>query len=113
MATLVYELGKPKKDGSRRIAILLSHNGRRKRFPTNIIVGKNDISRKGRITSLSIQKAIDNKITELKRRLYNLEIDLDKDVDVEWIYNSILKRRENMGHLQKCVVALINLPFFR
>ena len=58
MATLVYELGKPKKDGSRRIAILLSHNGRRKRFPTNIIVGKNDISRKGKITSLSIQKTV-------------------------------------------------------
>ena len=101
MATLVYELGKPKKDGSRRIAILLSHNGRRKRFPTNIIVGKNDISRKGKITSLSIQKTIDNKIAELKCRLYNIEIELlDKDVDVEWIYNSILKRRESIDFFE-------------
>ena len=97
MTALVYELGKPKQDGSRKIAIILSHNGKRKRIPTNIIVDKSSISKTGKITSSIIQKAIDSKMTELKNRLYGLEIELmDNEVDVEWVYNSILKKKENI-----------------
>ncbi len=97
MTTLVYELGKPKQDGSRKIAIILSHNGKRKRIPTNIAADKSSISKTGKITSSIIQKAIDSKMTELKNRLYGLEIELmDNEVDVEWVYNSILKKKKSI-----------------
>ena len=32
MATLGYEMGKPKVDGTRRVNIILSHKGKRKRM---------------------------------------------------------------------------------
>lgn len=51
MATLNYELGKPKQNGERRVTITLSHRGKRKRIPTNISVGKQDLSRSGKIIS--------------------------------------------------------------
>ena len=97
MATLSFEIGKPKQDGTRKISILLSHKGKRKRIPTNIIVDGKDISRGGNITSRKIRKTIDDKISELKNRLYDLEIDLiDKNVDVDWIYGRLSKKTESI-----------------
>lgn len=100
MATLGYELGKPKLDGSRRVAIILSHNGRRKRIPTSISVGKNEISRSGRISSVKIQKTLDNKLGELRSRLYDLEAEpLNNNVDVEWLYSRLLKKKESLDFI--------------
>jgi hypothetical protein len=97
MATLSYEIGKPKQDGTRKVSVLLSHKGKRKRIPTSIIVDSKDISRSGNISSRRIQKVIDDKINELKDKLYDLEIDLiDKDVDVDWIYGRLLKKTESV-----------------
>lgn len=97
MATLLYELGKPKIDGSRKIAIILSHKGRRKRIPTNITVNGGDISKRGNITSRKVQRIIDDKINELKGRLYDLEMELmDREVDVDWLYSRMLRKREDV-----------------
>lgn len=97
MATLVYELGKPKLDGSRKVAIILSHKGRRKRIPTNITVKGSDISKRGNITSRKVQKTIDDKINELKNRLYDLEMELmDREVDVDWLYNRLLRKKDDV-----------------
>ena len=97
MATLLYELGKPKIDGSRKIAIILSHKGKRKRIPTNITVNGGDISKRGNITSRKVQKTIDDKINELRRRLYDLEMELmDREVDVDWLYSRMLRKKEDV-----------------
>lgn len=97
MATLTYEIGKPKQDGTRKVSVLLSHKGKRKRIPTSIIVDNKDISRSGNISSRRIQKVIDDKINELKDRLYDLEIDLiDKNIDVEWIYERLIRKTESV-----------------
>ena len=97
MATLTYEIGKPKQDGTRKVSVLLSHKGKRKRIPTSIIVDNKDISRNGNISSRRIQKVIDDKINELKDRLYDLEIDLiDKNIDVEWIYERLIRKTESV-----------------
>lgn len=93
MATITFELGKPKQDKTRKVAIILSHKGQRKRIPTSIVLAEVDMSRSGKITSRKIKKAIDDKIKILNDALYDLEIDLmDKDVSVDWIYNRLTKR---------------------
>ena len=97
MATLLYELGKPKIDGSRKIAIILSHKGKRKRIPTNITVNGGDISKRGNITSRKVQRIIDDKINELTGRLYDLEMELmDREVDVDWLYSRMLRKKEDV-----------------
>ncbi len=97
MATLGYELGKQKADGSRKVAIILSHKGKRKRIATNITVEKEFITKKGNITSNKIKRTVDAKLSELKDRLYELETELiDNDADVEWIYNKIARKNTNI-----------------
>lgn len=95
MATITYELGKPKLDKSRKVSIVVSHKGQRRRIPTNIVLTDSDVSRSGKISSRKIQKAIDDKINLLKDKLYDLEIDLlGKDVDIDWIFSHIIKESE-------------------
>lgn len=96
MATISFELGKPRQDNTRKVSIILSHKGQRKRMSTNIMVSDTDVSRSGKITSRKIQKTIDDKINILKDGLYDLEIDLmDKDVSVDWIYDRLTKKKNS------------------
>lgn len=90
MATITYELGKQKKDKTRKVYIVLSHKGTRKRVPMNITVKENDLSRNGNIKSNDVQRDIDDRINTLKNKLYDLEKDMiNINVDVEWIYSHL------------------------
>ena len=101
MATITYELGKPKLDKSRKVSIVVSHKGQRRRIPTNIVLTDSDVSRSGKISSRKIQKAIDDKINHLKDKLYDLEIDLlGKDVDIDWIFSHIIKESETLDFFE-------------
>lgn len=101
MATITYELGKPKLDKSRKVSIVVSHKGQRRRIPTNIVLTDSDVSRSGKISSRKIQKAIDDKINLLKDKLYDLEIDLlGKDVDIDWIFSYITKESETLDFFE-------------
>lgn len=101
MATITYELGKPKLDKSRKVSIVVSHKGQRRRIPTNIVLTDSDVSRSGKISSQKIQKAIDDKINLLKDKLYDLEIDLlGKDVDIDWIFSHITKESETLDFFE-------------
>ena len=96
MATITYELGKPKQDKTRKVSIVLSHKGQRKRFPTNIAVSDSDFSRAGKISSRKVLKTIEDKINVMKDALYNLEIDLiGKDVDIDWICEHLINIGSN------------------
>lgn len=101
MATITYELGKPKLDKSRKVSIVVSHKGQRRRIPTNIVLTDSDVSRSGKISSRKIQKAIDDKINLLKDKLYDLEIDLlGKNVDIDWIFSHIIKESETLDFFE-------------
>lgn len=101
MATITYELGKPKQDKTRKVSIILSHKGQRKRIPTNITLTEADLSRSGKIKSRNIQKVIENKINLLKDRLYSLEADItSSDVGTEWIYSHIANSRAAMDFFE-------------
>lgn len=94
MATLQYELGRVKSDGSRKVSIILSYKGKRKRIPINLTVEKKDFSKNGKVLSNKMQRIIDVKIGELKSKIYNLELE-NTAGDVEWLYNKIVKKNDN------------------
>lgn len=97
MATVTYELGKPKLDKTRKVSIVISHKGQRKRIPTNISLSDDDITRSGKIVSRKIQKVIDDKINLIKDKLYDLEVDLmGGSVDIDWIMAHLSKDDETI-----------------
>ena len=101
MAKISYELDKPKQDGMRNVAVILSHKGKRRRLSTNIKVDSKDVSRAGNITSRKILKLIDDIVNQYKNRLYDLEIELlDKDVDIDWIYTHITRNTESLDFFE-------------
>lgn len=92
MATVTYELGKPKQDKTRKVSIVISHKGQRKRIPTNISLSDDEITKSGKIVSRKVQKTIDDKISNIKDRLYELEVDLmGGSVDIDWIMSHLSK----------------------
>lgn len=100
MATITFELGKPKQDKTRRVSIILSHKGQRKRISTNIIIPEKNISRSGRVSN-QIQKIIDNKINILRNKLYALEEkSLNEEVTVEWLYSHIVNEHRDIDFFE-------------
>lgn len=90
MATITYKIGELKKDKTRKVSITLSHNGIRKRIPTNITIRECEITKQGRIKSDSLKRNIEDTINTLKNRLYEIENSLgNKDTDIEWIYSQL------------------------
>lgn len=100
MATLSFEIGKQKQDGTMKVSILLSHKGKRKRLPSGIILESGEISRNGKITSKRIAKEVDDKVKEYRDRLYELDLDLIGDVDIEWIYDRLLKKNKGIDFFE-------------
>lgn len=91
MATITYKIGELKKDKTRKVSITLSHNGIRKRIPTNITIRECDITKQGKIKSDSLKRNIEDTINTLKNRLYEIENSLgNKDTDIEWIYSQLI-----------------------
>ena len=119
MATLKSEIGKPKKDGQRKVNIIVCHAGGRKRIPTNIYLAPEDLTRTGNICNKKKKHLIDDLIDTYRDRIYEAEtemtgikMDVDKlvsmivgqkkgDIDFfrfseEWIEKSSLKYKD--GH---------------
>ena len=101
MATITYELGKPKRDKTRKVYMILSHKGTRKRIPMNITIKECDLSRNGNIKSNDIQRDIDAKINILKNKLYDLEKNIvDKNVDAEWLYSNLNDKSKTLDFFE-------------
>lgn len=101
MATVTYELGKPKQDKTRKVSIVISHKGQRRRIPTNISLSDDDIAKSGKIVSRKIQKIIDDKINDIKDRLYDLEVDLiGNSIDVDWIMEHVSKKEGSLDFFE-------------
>jgi len=67
MATFKFELQKKKKDGTRNVKIILTHERKLKRLPTNIYVSGTDLTKSGKLKN---QLVID-KIEDLMRKYRN------------------------------------------
>ena len=73
MATLSIEIGKPRKDGLRKVNILLCHASGRKRIPTNVFLGPGDITRSGNIGNKRKKHILDDIIDTYRNRIYEAE----------------------------------------
>lgn len=73
MATVKYEIGKPKRDGLRKVNIIVCHAGGRKRIPTNIYLSPLDITRSGNISNKDKKHLIEDIIEKYRDRIYNSE----------------------------------------
>lgn len=101
MATITYKIGEPKKDKTRKVSITLSHNGIRKRIPTNITIRKCDITKQGKIKSDSLKRNIEDTINTLKNRLYEIENSFgNKDTDIEWIYSQLIGKCKTLDFFE-------------
>lgn len=101
MATITYKIGEPKKDKTRKVSITLSHNGIRKRIPTNITIRECDITKQGKIKSDSLKRKIEDTINTLKNRLYEIENSLgNKDTDIEWIYSQLIGKCKTLDFFE-------------
>lgn len=97
MATVNYELGNQRNNGQRKIYIILSHKGRRKRIPTSLCVDKKDMTKSGKVASAKIRRAIEAQINGIRQRLYEIEIeDAGKDTDVEDLYGRLTGSSEHV-----------------
>lgn len=137
MATVKSEIGKPKKDGLRKVSIIICHSGGRKRIPTNIYLEASDITRSGNIGNKDKKHLIDDIIDKYRNRIYNVELEYtgialsvddlvskitakkDNELDFftfaeEWIERSKLKYKEGhratLNSLEK-FIGRRNLPF--
>lgn len=101
MATITYKIGELKKDKTRKVSITLSHNGIRKRIPTNITIRECDITKQGKIKSDSLKRNIEDTINTLKNRLYEIENSLgNKDTDIEWIYSQLIGKCKTLDFFE-------------
>lgn len=101
MATITYKIGELKKDKTRKVSITLSHNGIRKRIPTNITIRECDITKQGKIKSDSLKRNIEDTINTLKNRLYEIENSLgNKDIDIEWIYSQLIGKCKTLDFFE-------------
>lgn len=69
MVTFKIELGKPKKDGSRKIYIRVCNGREFKRIPFWMSASKDQVSGSGEITNIALDVALTQKISEYKNRL--------------------------------------------
>lgn len=97
MAKISYIIGKPTKDGIRKVSFILSHKGTRMTLPESVYLTDKEVSRRARITSLKKQKSVDDIIRKYNDRLYALQLPLTKDMPCETIYKKLTK--EDTGEL--------------
>lgn len=95
MATITYELGNLKADKTRKIAIILSHKGQRRRIPINLSVAEEDITRSGKIKASSIRRTLNNRLSALRGKLYDLEENITNgNLDIDGLYSQLTESNQ-------------------
>ena len=96
MATVKSEIGKPKKDGLRKVCIIVCHAGGRKRIPTNIYLSPEDITRSGNIGNRDKKHLIDDLIEKYRDRIYKAETEyMGIQLSVEELVDKITAKKSN------------------
>ena len=96
MATIKTEIGKPSAQGLMKVYILITHAGTRKRIPTLITLTPKDLSRKTkRITTPYLRDKVEQLISDYKRLVNRLEIDITgEEITAEEICNRITRKKQ-------------------
>lgn len=102
MATLKIELGKPKQNGNRKVMIVISQHGARKRIPTSIEVEPVEVvkTKNGafKIKSPRKQHILDDAIKAYKDKIYELETEMTGEyIGIDDIFNHLTGQRNLNG----------------
>jgi len=97
MATITIEIGKVNKGGMRPVSFLVTHNGTKKRIPTELSLAKGEVSADGRrIRDQRKAMAAERLLRRLEDRLYDLSFDiLEEGLDAAGIAERLVPRRED------------------
>lgn len=98
MATITYELGCPKLDKTRKVSIVLSHKGQRKRIPVNLSVAEKDITKNGKLKASDVKRILDVKLNSLRGKLYSL--DSDKYFNIDSLYSQLTDRYDTLDFFE-------------
>lgn len=78
-----------RKDGTYAVVIRLTHNGKSRRIPTNMICRPTDMTRSFRIKNPDILAKADDLIQEMRATLHDVSYFDMEDRDVDWVYSHI------------------------
>lgn len=92
MATFTFEVQKERKDGTRNVKILLTHQRKLKRLPTSIYVTKADLTtRSNKIKNQEILDQIGDIIKEYRNKCNKLSLSIDA-MDIDEVANYVTKK---------------------
>lgn len=92
MATFTFEVQKERKDGTRNIKILLTHQRKLKRLSTSIYVTKADLTtRSGKIKNQEILDQIGDIIKEYRNKCNKLSLSIDT-MDIDEVADYVTKK---------------------
>lgn len=108
MATLKTEFGKARSDGKRKIYVILSQHGKRKRLDPHIDVAPEDMKKTKAGIKLSApkQNALDKCMARYKDIIYNVErAHVGQAIDVDLLYDHLTGKRDKNGGIDFFVFA--------
>jgi integrase len=100
MATLKIEFGKARSDGKRKIYVILSQHGKRKRLDPKIDVAPEDMkkTKAGIKLSASRQNALDKALARYRDMIYQVEKDhMGQYIDVDMLYDHLTGKKSADG----------------
>lgn len=101
MATINCELGKPRKDGSRYVAILVTQGKSRRRIRTDLILQAEDLTPKGKVRNKAKAHYIDTLVARLKDRMYEVNLDLlGQRIDADELIRRMQQKNRNIDFFE-------------
>ena len=77
MVTLRYEIRDFKKDGTAKVNIILTQQGRRLRLPTSITVTKNDLTKTGKLRNAQTLQYVQDIVNDYRRKINAISLQAD------------------------------------
>lgn len=93
MATLKIEIQKKKKDGTCKVAVLLTHNGERKRILTSIVLTEKDLTKGGKLKNQSIVDELEDLVRFYRDKLNKLSLSINS-MSINDIYDYLTKKEQ-------------------
>lgn len=77
MITIRHEIRGFKKDGTARVYVLLTKDGKRLRIPTNITVTRSDLTKTGRLRNAQVLQYVQDIVNEYRRKVNAMSLQAD------------------------------------
>ena len=99
MATFKFELQKKKKDGTRNVKIILTHERKLKRLPTNIYVSGTDLTKSGKLKNQLVIDKIEDLMRKYRNKCNALSIGLN-GMDIQALASYLEEESEDLDFIK-------------